>query len=81
MKKKNTETCTKTSCSSIVGNSQPYKKLCHQLLKNSAIRGWEKLFVRTLSTSANPGKRQIEKLEAIASRLGYCDIVEEGGET
>lgn len=38
-------------------------------LKNPALKGWERLFVKTLATSPNPGRRQLEKLEAIAKEL------------
>jgi hypothetical protein len=47
-----------------------HSNLCSQLLKNSSLKGWEKLFVTTLQKSPNPGRRQLEKLEAIAARLG-----------
>jgi hypothetical protein len=49
--------------------------LSEKLLKNPSLKGWERLFVRTLAASPNPGKRQLLKLEAIALRLGH------GGET
>jgi hypothetical protein len=45
--------------------------LSEKLLKKPSLKGWERLFVRTLAASANPGRKQIEKLEAIALRLGY----------
>jgi hypothetical protein len=49
----------------------PHSILSGKLLKISALKGWERLFVKTLATSANPGRKQIEKLEAIALRLGH----------
>jgi hypothetical protein len=52
---------------------------CSQLLKNPKLRGWERLFIKTLAASHNPGRKQIAKLEAIALRLGYS-LAEEGGE-
>jgi len=67
-------------------NDQPktaphsHSNLCSQLLRNPTLKGWEKLFVTTLQKSPNPGRRQLEKLGAIASRLGYC-IAKEGGES
>jgi hypothetical protein len=49
----------------------PHSILSAKLLKISALKGWERLFVKTLATSTNPGRKQIEKLEAIALRLGH----------
>ena len=86
----NKNTVAPTRISLIIGDSErcyespetaanPHSDLCSQLLKNPALKGWEKLFVTTLQKSPNPGRRQLEKLEAIAARLGYC-VDEEGGE-
>jgi hypothetical protein len=65
------------------GKSQPFAStshpaVCSQLLKNPKLRGWERLFISTLQKSPNPGRRQIKKLETIASLLG-CKVAE-GGE-
>jgi hypothetical protein len=54
-------------------------ELCDRLLQNRVVTGWEKLFVSTLRRSRNPGRKQLAKLEAIASRLGYS-VVDERGE-
>jgi hypothetical protein len=43
--------------------------LSEKLLKNPSLKGWERLFVRTLASSSKPGRRQLLKLEAIANRL------------
>jgi hypothetical protein len=53
--------------------------LSAKLLKISALKGWERLFVKTLAASPNPGKRQLLKLEAIAARLGFT-LKDGGGE-
>ncbi len=53
-----------------------HSNLCSQLLKNSSLKGWERLFVKTLVDSPNPGRKQLEKLEAIAARLN-----DNGGES
>jgi hypothetical protein len=52
---------------------------CAELLRDERLRGWERLFIATLQKSRNPGRKQLEKLEAIASRLGYS-LTKEGGE-
>ncbi len=73
-----------------IGDSQAFEEaqliplashsdLCSELLKNPALKGWERLFVTTLQKSRKPGKKQIAKVEAIASRLGYS-LTKEGGE-
>ena len=77
-----------TRLSLIIGDSQhccdspdavvnSHSDLCLKLLKNPTLKGWEKLFVKTLAASRNPGRRQLLKLEAIALRLGYS-VTEEG---
>ena len=50
--------------------------LASKLLKKPALRGWERLFVKTLAASHNPGRKQLQKLEEIASRLGYSGVEE-----
>lgn len=78
-----------TRISLIIGDSQhlcessdfaknSHAKLCDQLLQNPLLLGWELLFVRTLAKSSKPGRKQLEKLEAISSRLGYS-LTEKGG--
>ncbi len=57
----------------------PHVALCSRLLKSRCLKGWEHLFVSTLIKSSCPGRKQIQKLEAIASRLGYS-VVDEGSE-
>jgi len=86
----NKNTVAPTRISLIIGDSErcyespeaaasPHSNLCCQLLKNSSLKGWERLFVKTLVDSPNPGRKQLEKLGAIASRLGCC-VAEERGE-
>lgn len=49
------------------------RTLCSPLLESPNLRGWERLFVKTLAKSPRPGRKQLEKLEAIAARLGYIE--------
>ncbi len=58
------------------GSLPSHSILSSRLLRNSALRGWERLFVKTLVSSPSPGRKQLEKLEAIAARLN-----DNGGES
>ena len=69
--------CTLRECR---GSLSPHSILAKELLNSSAVRGWERLFLKTLVTSPNPGRKQMAKVEAIASRLGYS-LTKEGGES
>jgi hypothetical protein len=55
----------------------PAAKQCGELLQNPVLRGWEKLFVSTLARCQKPGRRQLEKLQAIAEKL---NAINEGSE-
>jgi hypothetical protein len=46
-----------------------HSDLCNRLLQNPVLKSWERLFIKTLAASRNPGRKQLQKLEAIASRL------------
>jgi hypothetical protein len=70
-----------SNCTPTKGKSSlmSHSILASKLLRKPALRGWERLFVKTLAASHNPGRKQLEKLKEIALRLGYS-LAEEGGE-
>jgi hypothetical protein len=49
------------------------------LLQCPNLRGWERSYVIATKNTRRRGRRQLEKLEAIATRLGIA-LVLEGGE-
>lgn len=49
------------------------EELIEKLLQSPQLRGWERLFVSTISKCPKPGSRQLEKVQAIATRLGVSE--------
>jgi hypothetical protein len=71
-----------SNCTPTKGKSSlmSHSILASKLLRKPALRGWERLFVKTLAASHNPGRKQLQKLEAIAARLDYSVADDNGGE-
>jgi hypothetical protein len=49
----------------------PDGELMNRLLASPQLKGWERFFVATPQKTRKPGRRQIQKLKAIAFRLGF----------
>lgn len=51
-------------------NATSHQQRCDRLLSSEHLKGWERLFVKTLRDSKGANSRDEEKLAAIESKLG-----------